>query len=195
MARHARGPGGLLVAKRRGYPETRRAAVDVHGFDARPRRRGRLEGCDRGPQRCLESFRQGQRRRLGQGGRRWQPPSRLPCREQQGCQLAATACRRPERTSPSAGAAIWERRWLRSGKQSPARLRRKRFPSLGRHCAPRVVDSAYFGALLRSWVDRDLFWPWSAKNLVERCTTQVLASKREAHGKIWARARARSCQV
>jgi hypothetical protein len=78
VVRQARGPRGLPVARRRGSPETRRAAVNILGFDARPRRRGRLGGRDRGPQRCLESYHQGQRRRPGQGGRRRLPPSRLP---------------------------------------------------------------------------------------------------------------------
>ena len=100
VVRQARGPRGLPVARRRGSPETRRAAVNILGFDARPRRRGRLGGRDRGPQRCLESYHQGQRRRPGQGGRRRLPPSRLPYRSRQGCQLAATARQRPEKPHP-----------------------------------------------------------------------------------------------
>jgi hypothetical protein len=66
------------------------------------------------------------------------------------------------------------------------------FPSMERRCAPQVMNSAYFGALLRSRVDRDLFRRWSAKNLVERRTTRVLASKGWAHEEVWARARAGS---
>ena len=177
MVRQARGPRGLPVARRRGSPETRRAAVNILGFDARPRRRGRPGGRDRGPQRCLESYHQGQRRRpagkVAEGA--YHLVVCLPL--WQGCQLVARARRRPEKPYPPQEQQYEGDAGFAPGNSPRRDFETNAFPSLGRRFAPQVADTAYFGALLRSRVDRDLFRRWSAKNLVERRTTRVLASK------------------
>jgi len=126
-------------------PETRRAAVDIHDFDARPRRRGRPGGRDRGRPRCQESYHQGQRWRPGPGSRRRQPPNRLPTARGKVVSSSQRPADAPKKPYPPQEQQYEGDAGL-APRNSPRRdFETNAFPAMERRCAPQVVNSAYFG--------------------------------------------------